>query len=333
MAVLRDPHRYQNPITAREVNGKYFLTESNMAFSSKSFRTFKSIIAILLSLGLLSLFISKKFFTSTYPMNYGVGRFDTQFGISKERFQTLIEEASSVWERSAGVDLFTYDSSSSFKVNLVFDERQQRTLDARRLRAQINENGKSYNMLEAEYTSVFQSQEELQRTFDSNVATFEQRMNERNAKVSSWNNAGGAKEEELHSLQREDVELNEMRENLEKQRFFLNEAIQRANALAMEINALANKFNLSVENYNGKFVRSREFEQGTFDGRGINIYQFEDDASLKIALIHELGHALGFAHVDDPESIMYYKLERQDAHNIHLSDKDRALLTKLLRDA
>jgi predicted Zn-dependent protease len=55
---------------------------------------------------------------------------------------------------------------------------------------------------------------------------------------------------------------------------------------------------------------------------GINIYQFHDESDLELVLAHELGHALGLNHVENPESVMYYLMEKQNLENIQLTTQD-----------
>lgn len=81
--------------------------------------------------------------------------------------------------------------------------------------------------------------------------------------------------------------------------------------MVVTLNHLVSVLNLSVENYNSTIDSSpgESFEEGVYisDGvnRQINIYEFSNRTKLVRALAHELGHALGFKHVDDPNAVMY----------------------------
>lgn len=89
-----------------------------------------------------------------------------------------------------------------------------------------------------------------------------------------------------------------------------NAKIDQLNALVPQLNALAERLNLSVETYNNtNDSHGESFEEGLYSTDGtttkIDIYEFSNRDKLVRVLAHELGHALGMEHVDDPKAIMY----------------------------
>src|SRR5687768_14626038 len=58
------------------------------------------------------------------PKKYSIGIIDTQFQISKDDFSSAVQEATQIWERAYGKDLFAYDPESDFTINLIYDNRQ-----------------------------------------------------------------------------------------------------------------------------------------------------------------------------------------------------------------
>jgi len=265
---------------------------------------------------------------SEFPLHYSLGSFDRRFGITKERFLGIASEAKMMWESAAGRPLFVYDSGAAFRLNLIYDERQERTDEAKRARMKIDSRGKSYDMLVWQHDKMTERVTAAQSAYETDAADFGRTMDDYNTRIARWNDAGGAPPAEFEKLQTEKRRLEERGAALERRRTAINDEVSELNDLTAEINALVAENHFEVTLYNGKFVEGREFEQGVYDGRGINIYQFGSEADLRMALIHEFGHALGFEHVDDPAAIMYYRLELQDREHPRLSAADLALLKR-----
>lgn len=268
---------------------------------------------------------------STYPIRYRIGSLDQRFNITRDRFLGLVMEAESIWENPLSLNLFEYDSGAPFKVNLVFDERQEKTIEARRFKRRIEVGNKSYDNLAQEYEHESELIKQLQEKYETEVASFNNRMQAYNAKIEYWNSKGGAPQEEFSRLTQEKYELNSKQRLLDGERLELNERIENHNVLARMIDHLAKMYNLDVELFNGKFVEAREFEKGVFNRTEINIYQFNEEKDLRLAIAHEFGHALGFMHTEEPQSVMFRTLAKQDMDHLHLTRTDLELLGRIAK--
>ena len=73
-----------------------------------------------------------------------------------------------------------------------------------------------------------------------------------------------------------------------------------------------------------------QFEEGIYNPRDktITIYEYTDANSLKRVLAHEMGHALGINHVDNPNSIMYYL---NNAKTFALTKEDETALVNVCK--
>lgn len=225
-------------------------------------------------------------------LGYTVGQFDDKFGISQEQFLDAVQKAEMIWEKPTGFDLFEHKEKSSFKINLVFDERQEYANRQSGLATQIESNKANYDRLVSQY--------------NQKLKDYEARLQKYNDEVSFWNSKGGAPKEEF--------------ERLEMQRRELNQMATELNSLTNQLNKLAATLNLKVETFN--VGAGRVFDQGQYTGDAITIYQFDDRNDLALILAHELGHALQLDHVDDAKAVMYFLKKDQDPQDIKLTDTD-----------
>ncbi len=260
------------------------------------------------------------------PIFYDIGGFDNRFGISKDKFLTTIKEAETVWESKIDRNIFEYKPLSKFKINLVFDERQKSTIEASESKEGIEGSRSQYDSLVADYKALAASYEGDLRRYNNNVYVFEARLKEYNDYVAEINGRGGATPPEHKELEQERKELEEQKAILDNQRLILNGRASELNSLGDTVNAIAGDLNIDVDIHNQRFGEAREFDQGEYSGDQINIYQFETVGDLRLVLAHELGHALGIDHVENPVSVMYHLMDKQNIQNPFLSPEDISAL-------
>lgn len=255
-------------------------------------------------------------------LTYGIGSIDPKFGVSESTLVSLLTQTEQVWETPFGYNFFTYDKTAKFKVNLVFDERQQRTIDERNTRSVIDSQQEQYRQKASEYSALLAEHSELNIQYEEQLSIYNSRLQKYNEEVDYWNRNGGAPQKEFARLQKEKTDLQIESARLENVRRTLNQKVSQLNSLGAEVNDMAKRLNLDVDAYNGKFGKAREFDQGSYNGKEINIFQFSGHEDLKLVLAHEFGHALGLDHIQDPESVMYYLMDRQNIKNLSITQAD-----------
>ena len=240
------------------------------------------------------------------PLEYSIGRFDTQFGVSKEDFKSYITQAGSVWEKVLHKKQFIYNPKASFKINLIYDEKQLTMMQKQKTEFGLSAVEDTFKKLDSEF-SLFKTQYNQKVSFyESALAAYKSRKSAYDAEVAGWNSRGGAPKGIFESLEQERYYLNSEAQRLNNETSSINELTEELNTLLRERNTKAAEYNRVARDYNRKYNGGLEFNQAEYTGKGINIYQFSNKKDLILALTHELGHALSMDHVENPKSIMYY---------------------------
>lgn len=259
-------------------------------------------------------------------LQYSLGAFDDRFGISKEDFLQNIEASERLWEETVGKDLFSYSPDAAFRVNLVFDERQVQTIEAKELSDALAQTEDTQASLDQKQNAILLAYKKSGKEYESMLTAFKKQLAAYNAEVTKWNKRGGAPEDEYEKLQDVAKTLEKKQKELEEKRQEVNRFALQVNAFSEQKVAVVDGYNAKVEEYTSRFGQSREFDQGEYVGTDINIYQFDDIFYLKAVMVHEFGHALELAHGINPESIMYHLMGEQKLDPLQLSSEDKEMV-------
>ncbi|MFA4817565.1 MAG: matrixin family metalloprotease [Parcubacteria group bacterium] len=261
------------------------------------------------------------------PLKYSIGEIDPRFNITAEQLKNILAEAEIVWEEDGGLNLFEYDPNVELKIKMVYDERQQGSDEAGKLETDLAALEKQRATLDRQYGGLDAEYDKKLAQFNIDLGEYEEDLEDYNKDVAYWNKRGGAPEDEYEDLKDEQKKLDKTYEALKDREKELKSLASKINGIANKENSIINNYNSTITTYQNKYGAAQEFEKGVYDSaQGITIYQFRETADLRLTLAHELGHALGIGHTQDPQSLMYYLMGEQNLENPTPTAEDAAEL-------
>ena len=258
----------------------------------------------------------------THPFDqrirYRIAEVDPRFKLSPEQVQSISQQAAQIWKEGTGQDYFVYDPNAQLEIHLIYDQRQSDSEQSREHLSQLESNQQTWvdkkkrlDQVEQDLLWSKQLLDQKKQQLDQQIQQFNQEQQFAQQNPDQFRQRKETLQQNVQILQQEISQY--------------NQKIAQLNGQIGELNALDQQLDASVQQYKQRF-QPHMFHKGLFNGKQILIYEFESEADLRLTLAHELGHALGLAHNDDPKALMYPIMKDQDLLHFQLTPTDRELL-------
>ncbi|MDH1690534.1 matrixin family metalloprotease [Acinetobacter junii] len=257
------------------------------------------------------------------PLQYRIADLDPRLNISKQKMIEISQEAAAIWERGTGKRYFVYDPKATFTVNLVFDQRQVRSMKRTENLKNLEQEKQLWLDENQKLLKLKQDSQQLHTQLELQKIKYQAQLNAYASAQKKYLNKSNTKN--LNLLQERTKLLNQQRDVL---KILINDHDlnhQQIQVKTDELKQLHEQLTQSVDRFNQNFA-PQLVHKGQFKGKQIFIYEFSSIDDLRLTLAHEFGHALGLKHTHNPKSLMYPRIKEQDPKNFQLTATDLALL-------
>lgn len=269
------------------------------------------------------------------PITYHIASIDDRFDITTAQLRRFIDGVGKLWSDAAGRNLVVHDRNGDVAIHLIYDDRQQLVEEEREVNNRIQMERLRFDRVHREYSRHSEQYEEALQNYNTFQDQYEGKVSEHNTEVAKWNEHGDAPDDVKQRIMDRAEELSRMQNELYSLKNEVNSSGRQLEDVIERLNEISTRKDGIIDEYNEQFAGEYRFNQGEFMNLGgeqmINIYHYKSFNHLRLVLAHELGHALGLGHLDNPGSIMYPVVESHGSADVRLSEQDVAAIQSLCR--
>jgi len=264
------------------------------------------------------------------PLTITVGEIDDRFGITESEVIATIKNVSEKWSEDVGIPVVSYSESGEIELHLRYDVQQQMTDRERQFRNRLQMKEYQIEALETNYLESVENFEEWNDEYQRESERVQEMLNQLNAWIEQVNSEGGFNSEQLEILKERRASVDRLSGRMEQSGVELTERVNDINNELRQMNRMIEEKNMLIQEYNETFSGTRRFTQGSYEqsenGKWINIFQFTNREELELVIAHEIGHALGLEHVENPASVMHHLMGQQPKTELVFTEEDRYAL-------
>jgi uncharacterized protein YoxC len=260
------------------------------------------------------------------PVSVQVGDIDPHFMLSEQVVIDLLSEVQQLWASALNRDVVQYDPQNGIPIHFVYGKEQRYIQERQLVEDHINHQRLEITQLQTRYDSLYRVYKDRSVVFEKTFRKHNSLMNNYNETLKFTNINGGISSYEHQKLKNQKEQLTTLQKDLSQYDQQLDTLLIQINDLGNQINSLKTRVREKANQIDEQFGKSNAYFQGKFINKSeqpeIQIFHFKNITDLKLVLAHEIGHALGIGHVDNPHSVMYYFSNDQDTDELKLSDYD-----------